>query len=250
SNSEPPVKAEVPLDLEPSVKASANLESSARRPSPIRTKSPSRSEPEGQPVEPELIVRSGSVSALKEPSSGTVFDPVNGLAAVALVLSGRDSNLKMCFIERAEREGDPWSGHMAFPGGRASASDPTPQAVAERETEEEVGLRLNQESFLGELSYLPVTRRRVETGMMLYPFVYYIGEPSPEMTLSDEVANSFWIPMEHLWRRENLHRVEFKVNEQTLLYPAIRFHNYSIWGLTYRVLTQFSVVIGVPLPSK
>lgn len=201
----------------------------------------------GRPGEPAVRVKSNT--ALENSTNSAFLDPVNGLAAVALVLSGTGSNLNMCFIKRAEREGDPWSGHMAFPGGRASATDPSPQAVAERETEEEVGLILNSESFLGELACLPVRRLGVETGMMLYPFVYYVGEEPAQFELSDEVASAFWIPLEFLWRPDRTRRIEFRFNRESRLYPAIRFGEYDIWGLTYRILIQFSEVIGRPLPS-
>ncbi|MDP5071772.1 MAG: NUDIX domain-containing protein, partial [Congregibacter sp.] len=63
-------------------------------------------------------------------------------AAVALVLQLRDGELGVLMIRRAEREGDPWSGQMAFPGGRMDKTDANGYAVAVRETHEEVGLLL------------------------------------------------------------------------------------------------------------
>ena len=46
-------------------------------------------------------------------------------SAVAMVLQVREGELHILMIKRAEREGDPWSGHMAFPGGRQDAVDQT-----------------------------------------------------------------------------------------------------------------------------
>ncbi|MDP9122742.1 MAG: CoA pyrophosphatase, partial [Acidobacteriota bacterium] len=63
-----------------------------------------------------------------------VEEPRQVEAAVALVLAGGGTELSLCVIRRAERAGDPWSGHLALPGGRASAADPDARAVAERET--------------------------------------------------------------------------------------------------------------------
>ena len=71
-------------------------------------------------------------------------EPDHAEAAVALVLAGPEDDLSLCAIRRAEHPLDPWSGHMALPGGRASAEDSGPRAVAERETLEEVGLALDE----------------------------------------------------------------------------------------------------------
>ncbi len=61
-------------------------------------------------------------------------------SAVAMILQVREGELHILMIKRAEREGDPWSGHMAFPGGRMDKADAHGYAVAVRETAEEVGL--------------------------------------------------------------------------------------------------------------
>lgn len=61
-------------------------------------------------------------------------------SAVAMILQVREGELHILMIKRAEREGDPWSGHMAFPGGRMDKADAHGFAVAVRETEEEIGL--------------------------------------------------------------------------------------------------------------
>jgi 8-oxo-dGTP pyrophosphatase MutT (NUDIX family) len=73
-------------------------------------------------------------------------------AAVALVLAGAGDDLSLCAIRRAEHPLDPWSGHMALPGGRSSPEDPSRRAVAERETFEEVGLVLGDPHWIGPLS--------------------------------------------------------------------------------------------------
>ena len=75
----------------------------------------------------------------------------NHQAAVAVVLRDAKGTPELLLIERARREGDPWSGHMAFPGGRLDPTDSDPRSAAERETLEEVGVRLARAESLGRL---------------------------------------------------------------------------------------------------
>lgn len=174
--------------------------------------------------------------------------PHHSQAAVALVLAG-ERDLSLCMIRRSEREDDPWSGHMALPGGRASPDDPHPEAVAERETFEEVGIALSEAHRLGPLSHVPVRLGGGDYRMVLSPFVYYLGpELLPFSPDPAEVAEAFWVPLAHLWDPANANSLEWEREGRSLLYPAIRFRGHAIWGLTFRVLTLFSDVLDAPLP--
>jgi len=175
-------------------------------------------------------------------------DPGCAEAAVALVLAGTGTDLSVCAIRRAEHPHDPWSGHMALPGGRADSTDPSPRAVAERETYEEVGIVLGEEAWLGPLSDVLVRLGGGDLRMILSPFVYYLGAEQPPFTPSDEVAEAYWIPLAHLWDPKNSSHLEWERSGARLLYPAIRFGEHAIWGITFRVLTLFSDVLDAPLP--
>ncbi len=174
--------------------------------------------------------------------------PSHAEAAVALVLAGTGDDLALCAIRRAEHPLDPWSGHMALPGGRSSPEDPSRRAVAERETFEEVGLALGEPHWIGPLSDVLVRLGGGDRQMILSPFVYYLGEELAPFTASDEVAEAYWIPLSHLWDPRNAGHMEWERGGARLLYPAIRFRGHSIWGLTFRVLTLFSDVLDAPLP--
>jgi len=169
-------------------------------------------------------------------------------AAVALVLAGPEADLSLCLIRRAEAEGDPWSGHMALPGGRADPTDPTPQAVAERETWEEVGLRLHGGQMVGPLETLPVHSKGVAVGMELHPFVYYLGPHLAPFRPSEEVAEAFWVPLEHLADTRNGDQYRIVRQGVTRHSPAIRYGSDMVWGLTYRVLVTFFDRLARPLP--
>ena len=169
-------------------------------------------------------------------------------AAVALILTGRSRDLSLCLIRRAEKPGDPWSGHAAFPGGRRASDDTDPWATAERETEEEIGLRLRPEQRLGRLAPLTIRLSGRETRLRLFASVYYVGSPAPALRRNEEVAAAWWIPLAHLWDDNLATHLRLSTESAMLSYPAIRLSNGALlWGISLRVLTLFSDVTGQPL---
>lgn len=174
--------------------------------------------------------------------------PSRELAAVAMTLAGEPDALELCFILRATREGDRWSGQMAFPGGKAEPHDPTALAVAIRETHEEVGLRLEQAEVIGALP--PVTVRPAGSLGVLSPFVFYAGVQPPSLRPHEgEVAEAFWIPLRYLWDEGNRGTIDWEHEGQRYRFGGIRFGEHVIWGLTHRVLVQWGEQLGKPLPG-
>ena len=165
--------------------------------------------------------------------------PAGRHAAVALVLAGGAADLHMCLIRRAEHEPDRWSGHMALPGGRVDARDQSIRAAAIRETREEVGLRLDGAPYLGPLGTMPVSSAGQPTGMSLSSFVFHLGDMLERFTLSDEVAEAYWVPLRHLLDPRNAARRPTLRDGVPLDRPAVVYQSHYIWGLTYRVLTMF-----------
>jgi len=173
-------------------------------------------------------------------------------AAVAMVLrETRDAGPEVLFIERAEKEGDPWSGHMAFPGGRVDPGDPSLRAAAERETHEEVGLSLAPARLLGRLDDLEGRSAGRPAGLVISAFVFHHPAPG-RLVANHEVATTHWVPVFELG--DELRRVDFShpaVPEQT--YPGIVVgepDRHVVWGLTYRFVEIFLDVIGRPLPTR
>jgi 8-oxo-dGTP pyrophosphatase MutT (NUDIX family) len=188
-------------------------------------------------------IRRALASATVEP-----VPPSRSMAAVALALAGEPEALELCFILRASREGDRWSGQMAFPGGKAEPGDPTAEAVAIRETREEVGLHLEHAEPLGALPSITV----LPTGTLgvLSPFVFYVGHERPLLVPQQaEVAATFWIPLAHLWDERNCDTIDWEHLGQRMRFPGIRFDAHVIWGLTHRVLGQWAEQLGRPLPG-
>jgi len=179
-----------------------------------------------------------------------VTDPPRRQAAVAIALREQDRGLELLLIERASRKGDPWSGHMAFPGGIVERTDPSSQAAAERETLEEVGLSLERSELLGRLDDspgLPGTARE----LVVSAFVYHVTE-SPPLVPNYEVRQTFWYPLRAMLDA-NLH-VDHPVSRgHRTHFPGILVGEpgrHVVWGLTYRFLEGFLQIVGHPLPSR
>jgi 8-oxo-dGTP pyrophosphatase MutT (NUDIX family) len=173
-------------------------------------------------------------------------------AAVAMVLrpdpAGRGEVL---LIERARKAGDPWSGHMAFPGGRQDPEDPSPRVTAERETLEEVGMDLAPAELLGQLDDLEGRHAGRPAGLVISAFVYHLPEP-PRLAPNEEVESAFWVPLEQLLARERHVDYRFRHELGALTMPGIRVGEaepHVVWGLTYRFLERFFELLGRPLPA-
>ena len=166
-------------------------------------------------------------------------------AAVAIVLRDGEQGAEFVVIHRAHRRGDPWSGHMALPGGRQDAADRDLPATAVRETREEVGVDLAQHGeLLGALDDLRAIGRGRPLDLIITPFVYALTAPVTLTPNPREVQSAFWVPLASLRRREALgtHRQQQFGNQME--YPAFVYRGYTIWGLTHRILTSLLDVLG------
>ncbi len=151
---------------------------------------------------------------------------------------------ELLFIRRSEREGDPWSGHMAFPGGRLEPRDPSLLAAAQRETWEEVGLELDQRGrLLGPLDEVITPMRRGPVAMVISPFAFAVDGPV-DLTPNYEVASTHWFSIERLASGEGRNSFELEWRGQRLEFPCIDLDGVRIWGLTLRMLDDMLERIG------
>jgi 8-oxo-dGTP pyrophosphatase MutT (NUDIX family) len=155
--------------------------------------------------------------------------------AVALILAPGDSGLEALFIRRAQRADDPWSGHIALPGGRREPGDSDRLAVAMRETREEVGVALPSSALLGALDDLHPSTPRLPP-LVIRPFVFGLKR-RPATSLSDEVAGVEWLALSALSSCEG--KAEVSVSGERREVDCYRPDDLVIWGLTYRIVRGF-----------
>jgi 8-oxo-dGTP pyrophosphatase MutT (NUDIX family) len=158
-------------------------------------------------------------------------------AAVAVTFRiASDDSLELLMIERASYAGDPWSGHVAFPGGRREPHDATLLDTALRETREELGVDLSASGrVLGGLERLNPMSPSLPP-LSIAPFVVLLTR-DVELELSDEVAEAFWVPLAPLQRADASSEVEVALsNGSKRTVRAFVHGRYAIWGLTERII--------------
>jgi 8-oxo-dGTP pyrophosphatase MutT (NUDIX family) len=177
--------------------------------------------------------------------AATVLSPQRR-AAVAAILrpSGLgDHETEVLLIRRAERAGDPWSGHMAFPGGHQEPSDPDSYTTAVRETREEIGLDLREHEYLGPLDEVPATVRGLRTGISIAPHVFAMrGEAS--LRANYEVAEIVWAELGPMARGEVPAIKEWTYEGQLHQAPGFQVDSHVVWGLTHRMLVSLFDVLA------
>ncbi|HEV7389510.1 MAG TPA: CoA pyrophosphatase [Gemmatimonadaceae bacterium] len=164
-------------------------------------------------------------------------------AAVAIIFrAGEDGSPELLFIKRAEYPGDPWSGQIAFPGGREESGDSSLQETAVRETREETGIDIGSEGMvLGVLDDLRPRSIRLPA-VVVRPYVAVLERNEP-LELSSEVALAFWIPFGALAQKESWQQDTVFARGVQINARVFRHDDHVIWGMTERILAQLLELI-------
>lgn len=186
-------------------------------------------------------------SLAERPGRAVQSGPEVRRAAILLTMRLRlDGEPEVLMIKRAEAEGDPWSGHIALPGGRMEPGDADLAATALRETREETGVDVARDGrLLGALDDL-MPRSPTLAPIVIRPYVALV-RADVAIVPSHEVAAAFWVPLSVLREPAAWGTAAVRVREGERNVSVFRHGDYVVWGLTERVLRQFLAYVGQPV---
>jgi 8-oxo-dGTP pyrophosphatase MutT (NUDIX family) len=167
-------------------------------------------------------------------------------AVVAMIIKFSGDEPEVLMIERAHHEKDPWSGHLALPGGRVESQDAKPQDTAERETWEEIGVQLDGADLLGRLPDV----RANNISITVSCFVYRLTAV-PEFKLAPaEVADAFWFPLNAMNDPARAITIKHDTTKGHKSFPAVKVPGKSqpLWGITYKLLQDFLSIMPAEFP--
>ena len=167
-------------------------------------------------------------------------DPNARPAAVAVILHEASDGISALFIKRAEIVGDPWSGQIAFPGGRREPTDGDLLATAIREAREETGIDLTRAEELGALDDVNPRTNNLPP-IVVRPFVFALKDltPPPITPQPAEVQFAFWVPFKTLLDPATRTQITVTLRGVPRIFTAFKVDGEIIWGMTERILRSF-----------
>lgn len=123
------------------------------------------------------------------------------------------------------------AGEVAFPGGRIDPGDPSPEAAALREAEEEIGLDASFVEIVGRLPYY-----HTGSGFRILP-VLSVVRPDFLLTINqDEVEDAFEVPLSFLMDEKNHVRGSRIWQQKERFFFRMPYLQYNIWGVTAGII--------------
>ena len=181
------------------------------------------------------------VFAQYSPTTAERYEGVREAAVALLIRPGEE--LELLLIKRAEHETDPWSGHVALPGGRRDDADEDLLRTAMRETREEVGVPLSTDGqLIGRLDEVSPRHPRLPP-IIIAPFIFAVPLDTTPVIDSREVEAAIWVPFSALRDESAASEILITLEGGSRAFPSLIYGEYVIWGLTHRILTRFLEII-------
>ena len=154
-------------------------------------------------------------------------------AAVAILVKPRGDDIEFFLVKRAEVDDDPWSGDMAFPGGKKNQQDHTLIDTATREVLEETSIDLTKKKAIG---FMEPVYSAVRKTLAVQPVVYQFDE-YPRVELNYELTKYLWAPLSEIKNG--------KTNAVVKRWegPVYKVKGETVWGLTFRMLEKMIALL-------
>jgi len=151
-------------------------------------------------------------------------------AAVCLLLKPAVEDYEILFVKRVKRQSDPWSGQIAFPGGKRDLVDRNLKDTIIREVFEETNIKLKENNFVGALKIIDSELNR---NFKILPFIALLKK-NPRIELNkNELESYFWISY------DDFNRSKGNAGFGNKRVPAYIFGENIVWGVTYNILEMF-----------
>lgn len=161
------------------------------------------------------------------------------LGGVLILLFSYEGKISFPLTQRHDYPGV-HSGQVSLPGGRKEDQDKDIVTTALRETEEEIGVSINDVKVIGTLSdlYIPPSQYKIT------PTVGYIAH-EPEFDIDTrEVKELFIAELDHIIHPQFRKKKNLLVRGNYRLdTPYFDIQNKVVWGATAMILSEFSKVV-------
>lgn len=158
-------------------------------------------------------------------------------AAVLIPIVHRDGKLSILLTKRTAHLKH-HAGQVSFPGGRVSEEDSGRQFTALRETEEEIGLKLDESSLVGKLPEYDI-----RTGFRVTPVVGWVDAPFHCSIDPNEVEFIFEVPLDLVLDLNSYEVSSDSSGSEKRYYYRLPYQDYEIWGATAGMLRNFSLAL-------
>lgn len=168
-------------------------------------------------------------------------------SSVVLLFREGSKGAEVLMMKRAERKGDPWSGHMAFPGGRQDLGDASIFATAVREVREEMGFDIEAVADHPlRLSDIHATGKGRLQPMVVTPFVMF-AHSDMTITPNYEVADYVWIPLRHFMLPGNRETFDMNYGGVNYTLPCYYYKQFKVWGMSLMMLDELIACLSMHL---
>lgn len=155
-------------------------------------------------------------------------------AAVLLPIYEKEGEYYILFTKRTQKV-EHHKGQISFPGGARHEQDRDLKDTALRETFEEIGVRPEDVTILGELDNMST----LTSNFLITPFVGIIPYPYEFIINEDEIEELVEVPLSALADERNYREEVYIIEGAPNMGRVFEYNGRVIWGATARILKQF-----------